>query len=95
LHRYPENNLFTLRRLIPIEDLAIAREGHRFFFLPHAFPPSLRKVNKNWYCQTSSTRNNYSNCSFVKYTMFDVLIECIIPAKHNFLKKNNIAKQKE
>ena len=31
--RYPENNLFTLKELIPIEDYkAVACEGHRFVF---------------------------------------------------------------
>ena len=32
LHRYPENNLFTLKELIPIEDKAIGCEARRFCF---------------------------------------------------------------
>ena len=30
LQRYPENNLFTLKELIPIEDKAVDCEVHRF-----------------------------------------------------------------
>ena len=30
--RYPENNLFTLKKLIPIEDRAISCEACRFFY---------------------------------------------------------------
>ena len=31
-NRYPENNLFTLKKLIPIEDRAISCEACRFFY---------------------------------------------------------------
>ena len=34
LHRYPENNLFTLKELIPIEDKAAGCEARRFSFCP-------------------------------------------------------------
>jgi len=33
LQRYPENNLFTLKGLIPIEDMKrLPETGHRFIF---------------------------------------------------------------
>ena len=36
-NRYPENNLFTLKKLIPIEDRAISCEACRFFFMSFPF----------------------------------------------------------
>ncbi len=37
--RYPENNLFTLKKLIPIEDRAISCEACRFNFFYR--PPTI------------------------------------------------------
>jgi len=40
LHRYPENNLFTLKRLIPIED--IERLPVKVIALFFAQPPNVK-----------------------------------------------------
>jgi hypothetical protein len=49
LHRYPENNLFTLKRLIPIEDIErLPVKVIALFFLCHiqSPPPFLNRHDK-------------------------------------------------
>ena len=49
---YPENNLFTLKKLIPIEDRAISCEAYRFYFFIYLplrgnSKMTIRKVKRN------------------------------------------------
>ena len=56
---YPENNLFTLKKLIPIEDEAVAWEGHRFFVGRHEHSPN-RRMRDNEVDQWSNSISVWS-----------------------------------
>ena len=51
--RYPENNLFTLKKLIPIEDRAISCEACRFnfFISPLSFPVKEARLERHFFIE--------------------------------------------